>query len=59
MTEIETVALLTNDPGDIPAECDHRWVGGMCYIHPEDVETIASTGRYVECERCGAEWTSR
>lgn len=34
-------------------ECPHVWVAGMCYVHPEDVETVAAT-RKIECENCDA-----
>lgn len=56
----EIVAMLTDDPDDAGLCVNgwpHRWVGGMCYIHAEDVEAIAATGRTVECEKCGTEWT--
>ena len=33
-------------------DCDHVWVGGMCYIDPEDLDTVIASGRFIECERC-------
>jgi len=36
--------------------CTHSWVGGMMVIHPEDLATVAATGRVIECERCGEEY---
>ena len=35
----------------------HAWLGGMVYVDPEDVETVATERqrkglRPVECERC-------
>jgi hypothetical protein len=42
VVSLETVAMLTNDPDDADNGCKHRWIG--------------AGGRYVECEKCGAEW---
>lgn len=39
----------------------HTWVGGMCYVHAEDADTV-NTERVVkgleplECERCEAKY---
>jgi hypothetical protein len=32
-------------------DCNHRWVAGMCYVHDEDVASVAET-RSVTCEKC-------
>lgn len=31
--------------------CDHAWVAGGIYVHPEDLAAVAPVRR-VECERC-------
>lgn len=36
----------------------HTFVGGMCYLDPEDV-IVASANRDVECETCGLLLTPR
>ena len=37
--------------------CKHgSWVAGMMYVHPEDLISIAATGRPVECEYCGVDY---
>lgn len=39
-------------------ECLHSWVGGMIYVHDEDLESVAREraewGGTVECEKCDA-----
>lgn len=39
--------------------CDHSWVAGMMHIHPEDIETVAASGRPMECKRCGVTYLER
>lgn len=34
--------------------CRHVWVGGMCYVHEEDLAAVAASGRRIECENCDA-----
>jgi len=31
--------------------CQHAWVAGMMYVHPEDLDYVASV-RPVACEKC-------
>lgn len=32
--------------------CDHVPLGGCMYIHAEDLEMVAESGRLIECEMC-------
>jgi hypothetical protein len=32
-------------------DCQHAWVAGMMYVHPEDLLSVAAA-REVECEKC-------
>lgn len=38
--------------------CRHTWVAGMCYVHDEDVESVAAV-RHVECEKCETSYADR
>ena len=36
----------------MPENCRHTWVAGMFYVTEDDLLTVASAGRRIECESC-------
>lgn len=36
--------------------CQHSWVAGMMYVHPEDCASVSQM-RDVTCEKCDVTWS--